>query len=521
MKKHRAAAALCAAALALALAVPAGAAAQGGYPDLPQDHWAYSYTDRAAQLKILLGVGEGRMAPDQELTWGQCLAIAARTFAPDAYAQAQGESWELTAYQACLDAGILLPAGWEFLDVTGDGASLGRPISRQDTAVLLARALPEEVTGQRTSYDPETWERVVLTAQDALADYPALGADYQEAVARLFDLEIVQGSPVETGEGETYYFNGGDLLHRADGATLFLRALDALDSRHYGEEKRVTVHLVDDQGAPLAADLQVEAAVGRSLSYEISDQVEALDALHYYTLYPENGRLSTYQDTRVSTACAEYTLVYYPMSERERAQQDFFDAVSRGELSMEDYWWQSFHRYELGENELKHYILFGDQNKRRFDSEAEAQAGQVTVTVPLWRINSQGVKYSAQGSFSVNAAIAEDVVAIFTEIYNDPEQFPIKDLGGYGWRGDSATGEHNCGTAIDINPNENYQIRDGEILVGSCWAPGENPYSIDPDGSVVRIFAQHGWSWGGDAWAWSDSPETGYHDYMHFSYMGG
>ena len=45
-----------------------------------------------------------------------------------------------------------------------------------------------------------------------------------------------------------------------------------------------------------------------------------------------------------------------------------------------------------------------------------------------------------------DAALAEDVKEIFTEIYNDPERFPIHDVGGYAWRGDSATGEHNCGT---------------------------------------------------------------------------
>ena len=87
-------------------------------------------------------------------------------------------------------------------------------------------------------------------------------------------------------------------------------------------------------------------------------------------------------------------------------------------------------------------------------------------------------------------------------------------------RGDSATGEHNCGTAIDINANENYQIRDGQVLAGSCWEPGSNAYSISPDSSVVRIFAEHGWSWGGDAWAYSSDDSEGYHDYMHFSYMG-
>ena len=119
-----------------------------------------------------------------------------------------------------------------------------------------------------------------------------------------------------------------------------------------------------------------------------------------------------------------------------------------------------------------------------------------------------------------DAALAEDVKEIFTEIYNDPERFPIHDVGGYAWRGDSATGEHNCGTAIDINANENYQIRDGQVLAGSCGEPGTNPRSISPHSSVVRIFAEHGWSWGGDAWAYSSDDSEGYHDYMHFSYMG-
>ena len=57
--------------------------------------------------------------------------------------------------------------------------------------------------------------------------------------------------------------------------------------------------------------------------------------------------------------------------------------------------------------------------------------------------------------------------------------------------------------------------------MGSLWQPGSNPYSIGPNSSVVRIFAEHGWSWGGDAWADSSDASQGYHDYMHFSYMGG
>ena len=173
-----------------------------------------------------------------------------------------------------------------------------------------------------------------------------------------------------------------------------------------------------------------------------------------------------------------------------------------------------------GENEAKYMLLFGSDSKRRFANKDEAEANMVTITVPVWHLKD-GSKVAAQASFRIHQAIAEDTVAIFTEIFNDPEQFPISSVGGYSWRGDTATGEHNCGTAIDINPNENYQIRDGQALVGTLWEPGVNPFSMPADGSVVRIFRAHGWDWGGDAWAWDADPSEGYHDYMHLSYMGG
>ena len=74
------------------------------------------------------------------------------------------------------------------------------------------------------------------------------------------------------------------------------------------------------------------------------------------------------------------------------------------------------------------------------------------------------------------------------------------------------------GAPLTVTKNN---IADGKAQAGSLWSPGENPYSIPADGSVVRIFREHGWSWGGDTWAWDAAPATGYHDYMHFSYMGG
>lgn len=140
----------------------------------------------------------------------------------------------------------------------------------------------------------------------------------------------------------------------------------------------------------------------------------------------------------------------------------------------------------------------------------EADALMVTVTVPVWRL-SNGNKVSSTASFSVHNAIADKVKLVFEEIYNGPEKFPIRDVGGYAWRGGRS--EHNGGTAIDLNYNENYCIYNNGTVIGNYWKPYEDPYSITPYGDVVNAFERHGFTWGGDAWR---NPK----DYMHFSYLG-
>lgn len=132
------------------------------------------------------------------------------------------------------------------------------------------------------------------------------------------------------------------------------------------------------------------------------------------------------------------------------------------------------------------------------------------VTVPVWRI-SGGNKVSSTATFSVHNAIADKVRLVFEEIYNGDEKFPIRDVGGYAWRGGKS--EHNGGTAIDINYNENYCIYNNGTTIGNYWKPYEDQYSITPYGDVVNAFERRGFTWGGDAWR---NPR----DYMHFSYLG-
>ena len=142
-------------------------------------------------------------------------------------------------------------------------------------------------------------------------------------------------------------------------------------------------------------------------------------------------------------------------------------------------------------------------------SHATAVKYMVWVEVPVWNLKN-GKKVSSKARIQVLNLLADEVKEIFTEIYNGSEKFTIKSVGGYNWRPNGIESLHSLGRAIDINPDENPQLSpDGVVLVGKKWEPYQNPYSITPEGDVVRAFTSRGWVWGANY----TRP-----DYMHFDF---
>ena len=165
-------------------------------------------------------------------------------------------------------------------------------------------------------------------------------------------------------------------------------------------------------------------------------------------------------------------------------------------------------------------ILFGDASKSYFTgSEANLADYIVTVQVQTWDINSAGEYYTRTWNLEVNKAVAQEVVAIFEEIYASSERFPIHALGGARYT-DSL--RHSWGCAIDINPVENYYVNTTTwtALTGSyCYKTSDSPYCIRPDGIVVETFAKYGWGWGGGT---AENDYTGWNttaDSLHFSIL--
>jgi hypothetical protein len=137
------------------------------------------------------------------------------------------------------------------------------------------------------------------------------------------------------------------------------------------------------------------------------------------------------------------------------------------------------------------------------------------------------------GELIVNAAVAEEVVEIFKELYQ--RKFPIERMQlieGYGGNDDRSmeannssafncrdvTGQpgkfsnHSWGRAIDINPLTNPYVKGGTVLPpgGRAYLDRTKKYQgeIESGGIVVELFRKHGWTWGGD---WKDRQ-----DYQHF-----
>ncbi len=139
------------------------------------------------------------------------------------------------------------------------------------------------------------------------------------------------------------------------------------------------------------------------------------------------------------------------------------------------------------------------------------------------------------GELVVASSVADEVVAIFRQLYQDG--YPIEsmrlvdDFGGdddasmtanntsaFNCRpvtGGGGFSEHSYGTAIDVNPVQNPYLSGSTVLpaAGRAYLDRPDEPGVIHDGdAVVAAFAAYGFSWGGD---WS-----GPIDYQHFSVTG-
>lgn len=151
------------------------------------------------------------------------------------------------------------------------------------------------------------------------------------------------------------------------------------------------------------------------------------------------------------------------------------------------------------------------------------------LRLPYWNYSGK----SATGTLIVNAKLAPELSVIFHELYRHKFLIqlmdPVEDFAGDDVRSMEAnntsafncrdiTGQkgkfsnHSWGRAIDINPLTNPYVKGTRVLpeAGREYLDRTvtHPGSILAGSFIVKLFAKHGWTWGG---SWPDRQ-----DYQHF-----
>lgn len=258
------------------------------------------------------------------------------------------------------------------------------------------------------------------------------------------------------------------------------------------------------EAAPIAGESCVEAFPDTADIEEYA--VDAMVSMVDHSIINGTSNLGApAQLAPKGTATREQALI---MAERFRQTFEPEDP----EISVPDIEIPDASAFPMSEEE-KMLLVYGEGGEK-YQTAEEAEAHMVEISVPVWRLQKDGSKSPDKAYIQVNQALAPIYEAIFEEIYQGEEQFPIKNVGCYSWR----PGEHSQGTAIDINWEENMEATinpDGSLTptTGLYWLPKEDPYSIAEGGDVYNAFTKYGFAWGGNAW-------SSKRDYMHFSYFG-
>lgn len=211
---------------------------QPTFSDVPETHWAYSYVERAAENGWVNGVGNGKFAPNDTLTFSQFYTMVVPVFASDelaAYQAPSGSPWwqsytwvganELQAHSIYLDLhsiyndnGVNIWTDEDVQDAVEKYAE--QPISRSDAIAIMWRVLEKNGLDEQVTGVEEAKEKV----EAVNGTLPLLD---DTSVPICYAAGLIAGN--ERGE-----MNLDSTLTRAEGCTMLCSLVDYV-TEHGGD----------------------------------------------------------------------------------------------------------------------------------------------------------------------------------------------------------------------------------------------------------------------------------------------
>ena len=203
--------ALLALALCLGLCIPVSAA--GTFTD-GEGGWAAPYIERAASLGLVRGVGEGRYAPEKEVSYCEYAVMLCGIRYQDEAAQAAAGNtgaWWLPYCVVADNHGL-----WDstvMADRQAWDSQSGQPVPRQSMAQMMYNYLQAEKKQLPSEVD-KAWARMEISDLDAIAGWN------RDAVLTCYSMKLLSG----TGGG----FDPSATMNRAQAAATLCSLYDAV-----------------------------------------------------------------------------------------------------------------------------------------------------------------------------------------------------------------------------------------------------------------------------------------------------
>ena len=492
-----------------------------------QGHWAASFIDDAAERGLFAGTDDTHFSPDTVMDRAMFVTVLGRvagidpadydpSILPRLFTDTDPDAYYAPFVAWAVSVGV----------TEGVGNGLFAPntqVTREQMArfihtfLIVEGYLEAPQTPAEIPALPEDMARnaVVLSARrsqsvsdidlppdefgdpdPAFSDFAQIASWAKDSVVLLKDSGLFSGAP--DGKGG-YAFLPKKTATRAEGAVVFCNLQDLMAKKEAVEQIEVNNLVLNQDSA------EVEA--GGHLT--LSATVFPLDATNPRVIwYSTDSDVLTVDASGTVTGVAEGEATVFAHASNGMETSCNVRVTPPSVLSSPPEVYAPSSQYD------KCMLIFGtpmNDPRLAYAGAEEAEQHMTTLAVSAWDIDTDGEKFTRTFYLTVHENVAPIVRCIFDEIYALPEQVPIHSLGGYRWDGKC---EHSIGLAIDINPMENYYCTpDGTAVVGKYFKPGEDPYSIPVMGSVDQIFAKYGFK-RGIYW------NSGYKDYMHYSYFG-
>lgn len=198
--------------------LPACAASDTHFSDVPSGHWAFRYVERAYGDGAIIGTGgnpeagTGIFSPNANMTYGQFLTMLVRAFYPEELGRVSKEGpWYAPAIRVAVNRQLNFNTQDDLMAMAND------PINRYNAAWFLVRILEDKCVVL-----PDDQERAAAAA--AIGDWDTMLEDeyWRYFVSSIYALGII------TGVDKAGTFDGAGYITRASAAAIYTRMADKL-----------------------------------------------------------------------------------------------------------------------------------------------------------------------------------------------------------------------------------------------------------------------------------------------------